>query len=1005
MPVQEVRDTLCPLARVYFSPLHAYLMNLPPICHNVYRRLTLFFLFLLPALPIILCAQEKKEVEMGYIGFMPVDGFYEKPLEKAHVTAYEADSTTVLCDSLEQSWSGGWVNGVEVKEFSGFRFWGPQRAVIVLKVECEGYPTTYLRQQVADKKGKIPPKFIFDTPLRIWPETGTQLGEATVNASRILMVMKGDTIEYNAAAFRMAEGSMLDNLVRALPGVKLDNDGRITVNGEFVKSLLVNGRDFFKGDPKVALSNLPAYTVNKVKVYRKESERDKLRADRTAEERRKDPLVMDVVLKREYAQGWISNYEVAAGSNLKGGFDERWLARLFAMRYTNHSSLAVYANANNLNDDTSPGSKGEWKKIDPAAGEKKTYMGGVDFTLEPKDSKLKFNTSLQAQRQETQLSQTTFQENYYPTGSSFRQTRLNADNTRTEIKWNGSLKASSTGESHYIRISPSAYYIRDKQAHDTYNAEQQQYADYGGKIDSLYTRTLKTKGKNTGWGTSVSIYGWIPLFKWFLDFSGDASYNRKDDDKTEYDCIVTQGGAAGYQPEIRQYALPSFDYTYGGTLSYEIRTKSLFDTKWRPIIQYAYRQTFRSGHQDRRFREGEQLTPSTLTAAEWNLDEQNSWHTTRLERLQTVNPQLRFDSKCVHFGVAFPLNFAARRIDDFRESTPRHKSFHDFTFNPEFDLSWGAGKQITDFTRTHSGRFEAKIENELPILLYLLDVRDASDPMDIYRGNEELRKTQKYLFETVYEYRTKEYAQMLRLKGTYAIYHNAVSMARLYDRTTGVTTHLPRNIDGNRQATASLNYTRFLDKKNLWNLSLAAQFRHARSVDFADDEGQETPRALAAKNISQKGEVRVDYRTGQLTLGAKAALEWTRMRSESHAFTTFDYYDYQYGLTLATPLFWDIDLATDLMAYCHRGYADPAMNTTDWVWNAQLSKAFGRRKQWVVKATGFDLLHQIANVRRNVNAQGRTETWYNTIPAYATIHVVFRLDVLPKQKGIGEKRQ
>lgn len=109
---------------------------------------------------------------------------------------------------------------------------------------------------------------------------------------------------------------------------------------------------------------------------------------------------MDVRLKREYAQGWISNYELAGGTNLKGGWDERWLARLFAMRYTNHSTLAFYANANNLNDDAAPGSKGEWKKADPADGEKKTYTAGISLDLEPKDSKFKFNTSLQALRQE-----------------------------------------------------------------------------------------------------------------------------------------------------------------------------------------------------------------------------------------------------------------------------------------------------------------------------------------------------------------------------------------------------------------------------------------------------------------------------------------------------------------------------------------------------------------------------------------------------------------------------
>ena len=83
------------------------------------------------------------------------------------------------------------------------------------------------------------------------------------------MVMQGDTIVYNADAFNLAEGSMLDAFVSKLPGCKLTNDGRIYVNGKYVESLLVDGHDFFSGYPKVALQNLPAYTVNKIKVYDK----------------------------------------------------------------------------------------------------------------------------------------------------------------------------------------------------------------------------------------------------------------------------------------------------------------------------------------------------------------------------------------------------------------------------------------------------------------------------------------------------------------------------------------------------------------------------------------------------------------------------------------------------------------------------------------------------------------------------------------------------------------
>ena len=86
------------------------------------------------------------------------------------------------------------------------------------------------------------------------------------------------------------------------------------------------------------------------------------------------------------------------------------------------------------------------------------------------------------------------------------------------------------------------------------------------------------------------------------------------------------------------------------------------------------------------------------------------------------------------------------------------------------------------------------------------------------------------------------------------------------------------------------------------------------------------------------------------------------------------------------------------MAYCRRGYAEKAMNTTDWVWNLTLSKALGKSKQWVVKAIGFDILHQLPNTQRSVNAQGRTEIRYNTVSSYALLSLTYRLDIKPKKK-------
>ena len=97
-------------------------------------------------------------------------------------------------------------------------------------------------------------------------------------------------------------------------------------------------------------------------------------------------------------------------------------------------------------------------------------------------------------------------------------------------------------------------------------------------------------------------------------------------------------------------------------------------------------------------------------------------------------------------------------------------------------------------------------------------------------------------------------------------------------------------------------------------------------------------------------------------------------------------------MEMTTPLVWGFDFDTELTAYCRRGYSDDSFNTTEWVWNATLSRALGVKKLWVVKLKGCDLLHQRSNVRRTIGVTGRTEMWYNTIPSYVTLHLLLRVN-------------
>lgn len=130
----------------------------------------------------------------------------------------------------------------------------------ILKFEYTGYETCYVSIPALSFRGRNNMKR-FDGYARRLPRP-RKLGEVAVTATKVKFYMKKDTLVFNADVFQLSEGSMLEALIRQLPGTELKGDGRILVNGRQVESLLLNGEDFIKGNNRVMLDNLPSYMVN-----------------------------------------------------------------------------------------------------------------------------------------------------------------------------------------------------------------------------------------------------------------------------------------------------------------------------------------------------------------------------------------------------------------------------------------------------------------------------------------------------------------------------------------------------------------------------------------------------------------------------------------------------------------------------------------------------------------------------------------------------------------------
>lgn len=198
-------------------------------------------------------------------------------------------------------------------------------------------------------------------------------------------------------------------------------------------------------------------------------------------------------------------------------------------------------------------------------------------------------------------------------------------------------------------------------------------------------------------------------------------------------------------------------------------------------MKYSYSQQFNSGHQDLQRNTVDWLSPLTQQAADWFIDKQNSFHTTRLERVQQLDLEMESSYKDIALRLVPTLYLYNRQLNDYRNQTNQSVNNHTFVCNLAGELLYSY--KNNDFS------LGGGWEYELPNLMDLLDVRNETDPLMHYIGNPQLHKTRKTYGTLQYRFRTQEKSRQLNFSATYNKWKNAVATAQRYNKQTGVTTY------------------------------------------------------------------------------------------------------------------------------------------------------------------------------------------------------------------------
>ena len=226
------------------------------------------------------------------------------------------------------------IGGVATSRNGSFMLKNIKNGSYLLHVSFVGFDPLYQPLRVT---GKTNPVKLGKLALT---DGAIQLGEAVVIGKAPEVTVRNDTMEYNADSYKTTEGSMLEDLLKKMPGVEVDSEGKITVNGKEIKKVLIDGKEFFSDDPKVASKNLPSKMIDKVQVLDKLSDMAKMTGFDDGEEE----TVINLTVKPGMKQGWFGNAFAGYGS------EDRYEGNFMVNRFINNDQLTLMGGINNTNN-------------------------------------------------------------------------------------------------------------------------------------------------------------------------------------------------------------------------------------------------------------------------------------------------------------------------------------------------------------------------------------------------------------------------------------------------------------------------------------------------------------------------------------------------------------------------------------------------------------------------------------------------------------------------------
>ncbi|MDU1906000.1 MAG: outer membrane beta-barrel protein [Dysgonomonas sp.] len=795
-------------------------------------------------------------------------------------------------------------------------------------------------------------------------DDGILLKEAVVTAKAAEIVVKGDTVEYNADSYKVQESAVVEDLLKKMPGAEVDSEGKITINGKEVKKILVDGKEFFSSDPKVASKNLPAQMVDKLQVLDRKTDM----AQMTGFDDGEEETVINLTVKRGMKEGLFGNATAGAGNHDRYGISG------LANYMRNDNQFTILANSNNTNNegftDNAGGSfrgmRGGGMNFGGQNGITKSTSGGGNFAITSSD-KLKWGGNLRVGDTKNNVESNSFTQRYMADSLS---TRGDQYENRKNV---GESKSTNIGADLRFEWTPDSLT-------KVIFSPNIQYGKNRSFENSDYLTTYENPNDSVNWGRSRNFSEGNTT-----SASGRLEVSRKLNNKGRVLSFSISGGLSNTDYDGTNWSETYFRKELNDSTSL---IDQMFNQKnkshnWRgylsyvePIgrnnfiqLNYSYRKNYTESDKETFLNDGTGYYSIIDTTS-----------TKKLEN-NFVNQEIGVNFKSVrakyNYTVGIAIQPSSSESWTITPSKQSKVSNNVVNFSPvaQFNYMWD---------KRHNLRLNYNGSTTQPTATQLSDVRDESDPMNITYGNPNLKPAFSNRFRIRYQKFNPEQASAFMAFGGFNFTTNdIVSTTLRHENGSQETTY--KNINGNWETNLRVIFNRPLRNKKFSVNSMSY-------VRYSENNGFVNGNKNTAKTLNFMESAGLQFRSDFLDFGLRGNFNYSNTGNTISKQQDIRIYNYGGSFNTTAYLPHNFTIETDI-AYSANSGTSQGYEKNEWLWNASVSKQIFKAKTGTIRFNIYDILQQRTNISQSASATQFRETITNTLNSYFMVSFSYKFQI------------